>query len=120
MSYDKNNELLNIKTQIESMNKFHQIEILKIFKKNNVILNENKNGIFINLSEISGNNLDDLNEYINYVNIQENQLSHHENKKEKFKNDFYSGEQENIIFKKHKVKKESVSKNVKNEESNNV
>ena len=40
--------------------------------------------------------------------------------KKKNLNDFYNGEQENIIFKKHKVKKESVNKNAKNEESINA
>ena len=102
MMSDSNIEILNIKTDIESMNKFHQVEILKILKQNNVILNENKNGVFVNLSEIGDESLKKLKEYILYVNIQENQLSKLEDKKEQFKNDFYSNV--NNIFKKHKVK----------------
>ena len=107
MTENKNTELINIKNKIEEMNKFHQIEILKILKNTNVILNENKNGIFVNLSDISNDNLDNLKKYINYVSVQENQLSKFEDKKEQFKNDFYNDAQENIIFKKHKVKKNS-------------
>ena len=45
--------LSNIKNNIEKMSKKHQIDILRIFKNSsNVILNENSNGIFINLSEL--------------------------------------------------------------------
>ena len=43
-----------IREKIESMPKFNQVEVLRILEQNkNVTLNENKNGIHINLSELS-------------------------------------------------------------------
>ena len=46
-------DLLKLSKSIECLEKIHHIEIAKIFKTNNVYLNENNNGIFINLNKIS-------------------------------------------------------------------
>jgi hypothetical protein len=54
-------------------------------KKYKVNFSENKNGVFINLSEVSKRILDELVSYINYVKKQENFLNIHENQKKKFK-----------------------------------
>ena len=46
--------IITLKTNIENLNKFHQIEILKIFnKENSNMINENNNGVFINLLDLS-------------------------------------------------------------------
>ena len=46
-------ELDYIRETIENMNKFNQIEVLRIMNKHSeVTLNENKYGIHINLSEL--------------------------------------------------------------------
>ena len=73
------------------MNKFNQIEILKILSKHkNVILNENKYGIHINLSEIDKEIIDELIFYIKYVNTQEQNLNSIEQQKEDFRNTYFS------------------------------
>jgi len=88
-SYDFN-QLNYIREQIENMSKFNQIEILRILKKNkNVIINENKYGIHINLSELQNNILNELMVYIKYVNTQEIYLNNAEKEKEKYKNTFF-------------------------------
>lgn len=90
---DKNHDLdkLNyIREQIENMSKFNQIEILRILTKNkNVIINENKYGIHINLSELEDIILNELMTYITYVNTQEIYLNNVELEKEKYKNTFF-------------------------------
>lgn len=84
-------ELNYIRDSIENMNRFNQIEVLRIFKKHNdVTLNENKYGIHINLSELSKEVLDELNIYINYVNTQEITLHQVEQQKENFKNIYFT------------------------------
>ena len=46
-------ELNYIRVTIENMNKFNQVEVLRLLTKHNeAILNENKYGIHINLSEL--------------------------------------------------------------------
>jgi len=84
-------ELNYIRDSIENMNKFNQVEVLRILKKHDdVTINENKYGIHINLSEVSKNVLDELSIYINYVKTQEITLSNIERQKEDYKNTFFS------------------------------
>ena len=75
-------ELNYIRDAIENMNKFNQIEVLRVLNKHNVTLNENKYGIHINLSEIK--------KEINYVNKQETTLHKVEQQKEEYKNTYFS------------------------------
>ena len=83
-------ELNYLRETIEHMNKFNQVEILRIFKKHkDVILNENKYGIHINLSELKTDVLDELSMYIKYVNTQENTINSVEQKKEDYKNTYF-------------------------------
>ena len=84
-------ELNYIRESIESMNKFNQIEVLRIFKKYDYLtLNENKYGIHVNLSELKKEVLDELNVYINYVNTQEITLHQIEKQKENYKNTYFT------------------------------
>ena len=77
--------------KIEGMPQFNQIEILKIISKHKeIILNENKNGIHINLTEISSVVIDELCDYINYINAQELNLNIIEAQKEEFKNTYFT------------------------------
>ena len=84
-------ELNYIRESIESMNKFNQIEVLRILKKHDYLtLNENKYGIHVNLSELKKDVLDELNVYINYVNTQEITLHQIEKQKEEYKNTYFT------------------------------
>jgi hypothetical protein len=84
------NKLNYIREQIENMSKFNQIEVLRILTKfKNVIINENKYGIHINLSELENVVLRELLTYIKYVNTQEIYLNNVEQEKEKYKNEFF-------------------------------
>ena len=83
-------KLNNIREQIENMSKFNQIEVLRILTNyKDVIINENKYGIHINLSELSSKIINDLLMYIKYVNNQELYLNNAEKEKEKYKNTFF-------------------------------
>ena len=84
-------ELNYIRETIENMNKFNQIEVLRILNKHsNVTLNENKYGVHINLSEVNKEILDELNIYIKYVNTQEITINKVEKQKEDYKNTYFS------------------------------
>lgn len=79
--------LNTMRTNVENMSKFNQIEILRILTKTkDVTINENKYGIHINLTELSNDILDELKAYIKYVNEQEKQLSNIEKQQESYKN----------------------------------
>lgn len=84
-------ELNYIRDSIENMNKFNQIEILRILNKHSdVVLNENKYGVHVNLSELAKKVVDELNLYIHYVNTQEITLGKDEKQKEEFKNIYFT------------------------------
>ena len=84
-------QLNYIREKIENMNKFNQIEVLRLLSKHsNVIFNENKYGVHINLSELNKHIIDELNVYIHYVHTQEDTLDQVEQQKETFKNAFFS------------------------------
>ena len=92
-----NDELNFIRESIESMSKFNQIEILRIFQKSKEItLCENKYGTHINLSEVKKEIIDDLKSFINYVNTQEMNLYKLEEQKEKFKNIYFTKDNKDI------------------------
>ena len=83
-------KLNNIRDNIEKMSKFNQIEILRILTNyKDVIINENKYGIHINLSELSTEIINKLLVYINYVNTQEVELNSIEKQKENYKSFFH-------------------------------
>jgi len=85
------NDLSQIRDSIEAMNKFNQVEILRLLHhRKTVILNENKYGVHINLSELDKESLDCLKYYIEYVNNQESTLNEIEKQKESFKNIYFS------------------------------
>jgi len=84
-------ELNYLRESIENMNKFNQVEVLRIFYKHKeVMLNENKYGIHINLSELKKEVLDELAVYIKYVNAQESNLNIAEQQKEDYRNTYFS------------------------------
>jgi hypothetical protein len=87
-----------LKSQIENLDKSHHIEILKILKKKSQIkLNENRNGVFINLTYLPNDVLMEVVEYMNYVNDQEILLNPIEKQKETYKNSFFDKTKEKGI-----------------------
>ena len=85
--------LEKIKTKIESMGKQHHIEILKILKKHsNVRLNENKSGVFINLSFLQKDVMDEIIKYIDFIGVQEDSIRYLENQREEYKSIFFVDE----------------------------
>ena len=96
-------ELDYIRETIESMNKFNQIEVLRIMNKHNdVTLNENKYGVHINLSELQTEIIEELNTYIKYVNTQETSLHQVEKQKESYKNIYFTKDNKDINIKSNK------------------
>lgn len=86
------NELNTIRISIENMSKFDQVELLRILYDNHkdVILNENKYGVHINLTELPNEIIQVLKLHIDCVNSRESTLSTIEKQKENFKNIYFS------------------------------
>ena len=80
------NKLEALKTKLETLNKFHQVEILKILSKNLCKLNENKSGIFINMSFLEEDVVEELTKYVDYIDDQNETFQTIEYQKDEFKN----------------------------------
>lgn len=89
-------ELNCLKEKIENLSKFHQIEILKILKsESNCTLNENKNGIFVNMTQLSDNIISNMHNYLEYVSKQEEQLNDVEDKKDELSSTYFNIDKDN-------------------------
>lgn len=76
--------LETINSKIEKLNKKQHIEILRIITKDDKInVTENKNGIFVNMNEMSENVINQIVEYLNYIETKEKELLNIENEKNK-------------------------------------
>ena len=85
--------LTDIKDKIERMTKANQIEILRILKNNPTIkLNENKSGIFVNISFLPRETIEEIVKYVKYVCDQENIINEIEHQKQEFKNTYFVGD----------------------------
>jgi hypothetical protein len=82
-------DLETIKDTIEQWPKHHQVEVLKIIKNGSSTINENKSGIYINMSFLPETTISEIKSYIKYVEDQEQILTPLESQKEGFKNSFY-------------------------------
>ena len=86
-----------LKNKIEELNKVHQIEILKVLLNDKINFTENKNGIFFNLTNIKEEQLENLHNYVNYINDQEKSLNHIETLKESYLESFFNSDNDNSI-----------------------
>lgn len=79
-----------LKDKIESLPKIYHIEIGKLLNKYDIHLNENQNGIFVNLSKLSPDIIDKLNEYVHHIELQEKILNIDEVEKEELKDTYFT------------------------------
>lgn len=85
--------LLELKKRIENIDDIHHKKILEIFLKHNINVSENRNGCFINISNLSPEIQKEINEFLKYINKQEKTLNDVEKIKKKYKKNFFSNEE---------------------------
>jgi len=91
-------ELERIKREIDILSKTHHIEILKILKKyQEVKLNENKSGVYVNLTFLPKEVVDSIQEYLTHINSQEEMLEMAEKEKGFYKTQIESATEEPTI-----------------------
>lgn len=82
-------DLENLKSKIENMNKQNQLEILKILSTHDTKLNENKSGVFVNLSYLPQTTINAVNDFLKYIDEQEKNLKIVEDQKKEFQDNFF-------------------------------
>tara|TARA_B100001094_G_C18040333_1_gene724661 strand:+ start:384 stop:752 length:369 start_codon:yes stop_codon:yes gene_type:complete len=92
---DKTNRLKKIKTKIERMDRNNQIGTLyMIIKNKNIKYSENNNGTFINLSQLDESMLLKLEEFIEYIELQKNEIEDIEKKRMYIENIYFKPNKE--------------------------
>ncbi len=82
-------DLKQLKDRIEALNQHHQIQILKIMTQCKVGMTENKNGSFVNLTNVDAVVISNITDYLGYVDEQETQLNEVENQKTELTKQFF-------------------------------
>ena len=85
--------LEEIRQKVESLGKNHQLEVLRILKNSpGIKINENKSGVFVNLSFLPEETIGNIRQYMQYIQEQENTLQMIESQKIAFKTEFFGEE----------------------------
>ena len=67
MSNDKKTQYLKeLKSSIERLHETEQVELLKLFIRNNCNYSENKNGIFINMTKLDDKVIKETEEFLEF------------------------------------------------------
>ncbi len=82
-------ELINLKKKIENIDISHHIEIFRIFQENNISFSENRNGIFINMNNLTSEIINKIIKYLTYIKTQEQHLSNVEQLKSSYKVNYF-------------------------------
>ena len=82
--------LLHLKKKLEVMSLTNQIEIYRIFHNNKVPITENKNGSFINISNVPIKVLTEIEKYVNYIESQEHHLDSIETQQKQIESNFFN------------------------------
>ena len=90
--------LVYLRDKIQSLSKFHQLEVFRIFKTQKINYTENRNGIFINMNDLDELVLRTIEEYLNYVSTQQQHLDTVEKQKEQYKKSFFKNNKEGLTL----------------------
>lgn len=83
------NNLIQLKNQIENIEKIHHIKILNILKNNNIKYSENRNGIFVNMTSFDSQTIDNIEKILSYIKTQEKSLIDVETMKLELSKDYF-------------------------------
>ena len=89
--------IYKLKQTIEKMDVIHHKKIFSILKDNNINISENRNGSFINITNLDNKIIEQLNEYIYYIKKQEKTLIDVENLKQELQKDFFDKDNKETI-----------------------
>ena len=62
-------QLKDLKDIIGQLEEFQKVEIYKIIKNNEIKYTNNKNGVFINMKLITPTCIEEINNYLKFINI---------------------------------------------------
>jgi len=88
--------LKHLRDKIQTLEKIHQLHILKILIENNISYTENSNGVFINMITLSEDVSNSIEKYLEYVSLQEDHLDKVETEKNKYLDEMEKDNKETV------------------------
>lgn len=88
--------LKNLRNKIQTLEKIHQLHILKILIENNIGYTENSNGVFINMVTLNEDVVNSIQKYLDYVSLQEDHLDKVETEKNKYLDEMEKDNKETV------------------------
>jgi hypothetical protein len=85
-----NEQLKNLKTNIEKKDPSHHKKILEIIVNHDVGFSENNNGVFLSLNKLPVTILKEIETYLKYIEEQENMLNSIESTQEVFEKEYFN------------------------------
>ena len=82
-------DLISLKEKMEKLSVSQQVDIVRILMEHKIKFSENSNGIFINLTNLSEDEIEEIKKYIQYISDQEANLITIENMKKEYKKNFF-------------------------------
>ena len=84
-------KLTNIKNKIESFDIENQLKLFQQLYKMNIKYSSNNNGVFINLTTVESDIIDEIIKFIKYIDEQSAILNDFEEKKHEYEKKYFSG-----------------------------
>tara|TARA_B100001758_G_scaffold36350_3_gene27655 strand:+ start:11084 stop:11359 length:276 start_codon:yes stop_codon:yes gene_type:complete len=79
-----------LKENIESLDIHQQIQIGKILYDDNISMFENKNGVFVNLTDVNEDTINKVNKLLQHIKEQELSFKDQELKKQEYKDNYFT------------------------------
>ena len=81
--------LVELKAHLEGFERSNQARALKILMDNSVSFDENANGVFVNMSNVQPDVVDQLQKFVGYVELQQQFLQGQEREKEQLRENYF-------------------------------
>ena len=81
--------LVELKDHLEAFERGNQARALKILMDNSVSFDENANGVFVNMSNIQSEVIEELEKFVGYVKLQQKFLQDQEKEKEQLRENYF-------------------------------
>lgn len=79
----------HLRDRIEALPKIHHKDVARILLENNITYDENKNGMFVNLSTVPQDILEKVARFISYIDLQQETIDTGETERKDIKIQFF-------------------------------
>jgi len=79
----------HLRDRVEGLPRLHHKDIARIFLEHNITYDENKNGMFVNLSNVPQDVLEKVARFVAYIDLQQETINTGETERKDLKSQFF-------------------------------